>query len=260
MSSNPAARRRPTHRKGRPTLTRESVGRAALDFLDHHGPAELTMRSLAADLGVSPRALYNYVEDRRDLLTVAAELFESEWRPPELESGRWRESLRSYCRALRAHYRSHPGMTTLALTENITMARHPTMLRNVDTLIGFFEAAGLSLQDAYRACMETIRLVAGFVELQDIVYDRPPAHVNPADLAQFPPPWLRPKDPENSEGSGSSNASEDSEGSEGSEPVGDLPHLARLGELEPDSPDTLFAFSLDILVEGIAARAARPGE
>ncbi|WP_405546794.1 TetR/AcrR family transcriptional regulator [Streptomyces phaeochromogenes] len=136
MSSNPAARRRPTHRKGRPTLTRESVGRAALDFLDHHGPAELTMRSLAADLDVSPRALYNYVEDRRDLLTVAAELFESEWRPPELESGRWRESLRSYCRALRAHYRSHPGMTTLALTENITMARHPTMLRNVDTLIG----------------------------------------------------------------------------------------------------------------------------
>ncbi|WP_405954014.1 hypothetical protein [Streptomyces phaeochromogenes] len=42
--------------------------------------------------------------------------------------------------------------------------------------------------------------------------------------------------------------------------MGDLPHLTRLGELEPDSPDTLFAFSLDILVEGIAARAARPGE
>ncbi|MFG2344766.1 TetR/AcrR family transcriptional regulator C-terminal domain-containing protein [Streptomyces phaeochromogenes] len=177
-----------------------------------------------------------------------------------MESGRWRESLRTYCRALRAHYRSHPGMTTLALTENITMARHPTMLRNVDALIGFFEAVGLSLQDAYRACMETIRLVAGFVELQDIVYDRPPAHVNPADLAQLPPPWLRPKDPEDSEepkGSGSSSASE---GSEDSESVGDLPHLARLGELEPDSPDTLFAFSLDILVEGIAARAARPGE
>nr|WP_189323446.1 TetR/AcrR family transcriptional regulator C-terminal domain-containing protein [Streptomyces flaveus] len=121
-----------------------------------------------------PAVVINYVEDRRDLLTVAAEIFESEWQPPELEPGRWRDSLRSYCRDLRAHYRRHPGMTTLALTENITMARHPTMLRNVDALIGFFESVGLSLQDAYRACMETIRLVVGFVELQDILYGHPP--------------------------------------------------------------------------------------
>ncbi|MFE5917647.1 TetR/AcrR family transcriptional regulator [Streptomyces sp. NPDC056468] len=232
MSSvDPSARRRPTHRKGRPTLTRESVGRAALDFLDQHEPAELTMRALAAELGVSPRALYNYVEDRRDLITVAAELFESEWQAPELEPGRWRESLRAYCRDLRAHYRRHPGMTTLALTENITMARHPVMLRNVDALIGFFGHVGLSLPDAYRACMETIRLVVGFVELQDRLYDRPPAHIEPTDLLQVPPPWLHPEKDE------------------------DLPNLKRVGELEPDSPDTLFAFSLDILVEGVAARA-----
>ena len=232
MSSvDPPARRRPTHRKGRPTLTRESVGQAALDFLDHHPPAELTMRSLAADLGVSPRALYNYVEDRRDLLTVAAEIFESEWQPPELEPGRWRDSLRSYCRDLRAHYRRHPGMTTLALTENITMARHPAMLRNVDALVGFFESVGLSLQDAYRACMETIRLVVGFVELQDILYDRPPAHLEPGDLEQLPPPWLR------------------------SETEEELPNLKRVGELEPDAPDTLFEFSLDVCIDGIAAHA-----
>ncbi|MCZ4513835.1 TetR/AcrR family transcriptional regulator C-terminal domain-containing protein [Streptomyces sp. ActVer] len=230
MSNNPAARRRPTHRKGRPTLTRESVGQAALNFIDHHPAAELTMRSLAADLGVSPRALYNYVEDRRDLLTVAAELFESEWQAPALEPGLWRDSLRAYCRDLRAHYRRHPGMTTLALTENITMARHPTMLRNVDALIEFFESAGLSLADAYRACMETVRFVVGFVELQDSLYDRPPAHLEPADLEQLPPPWLR------------------------SETEDELPNLKRVSALEPDSPDTLFEFSMDIYVEGIAAR------
>ncbi|MEU5002273.1 TetR/AcrR family transcriptional regulator C-terminal domain-containing protein [Streptomyces sp. NPDC021622] len=230
MSSHPAARRRPTHRKGRPTLTRASVGQAALDFLDHHGPAELTMRSLAADLGVSPRALYNYVEDRRDLLTVAAEIFESEWRPPELDPGRWRDSLRSYCRNLRAHYRRHPGMTTLALSENITMARHPAMLRNVDALIGFFESVGLSLQDSYRACMETIRFIVGFVELQDMLHDRPPAHLEPDDLDRLPPLWLR------------------------SEADAELPHLKRVGALEPDAPDTLFEFSLDIFVGGIASR------
>lgn len=238
-SDHPPARRRPTHRKGRATLTRESVGRAALDFLGEHGAAELTMRSLAAELGVSPRALYNYVEDRRDLVTVAAEIFEAAWRPPELDPapGRWRESLRAFCRDLRAHHRAHPGMTTMALSENITAARHPVMLRNVDALIGFFAGAGLSPQDAYRACMESIRLVVGFVEFTDSLHDRPPAHLDPVELGQSPPPWLRAA-PEAGAG---------------------LTHLGGAGELESDSPDTLFEFSLDVFVEGVAARARRRG-
>ncbi|MDT0443951.1 TetR/AcrR family transcriptional regulator [Streptomyces johnsoniae] len=235
MSSDlPPSRRRPTHRKGRATLTRESVGRAALDFLGDHRPAELTMRSLAAALGVSPRALYNYVEDRRDLITVAAEIFEADWRLPPLDPapGRWPESLRAMCRDLRAHYRRHPGMTTLALAENVTAARHPVMLRNVDALIGFFAGLGLPLPDAYRACMESIRLVVGFVEFQDSPYDRPPAHLGPADTAPLPP-WLTP------------------------DGADELPHLSRLAADMPDgtgSPDEFFEFSLDVLVGGIAAR------
>ncbi|MFI0975855.1 TetR/AcrR family transcriptional regulator [Streptomyces sp. NPDC021093] len=236
------ARRRPTHRKGRATLTRESVGRAALDFLGRRGPAELTMRLLATDLGVSPRALYNYVEDRRDLITLAAELFESDWQPPELSAAqdRWRESLRAFCRNLRAHYRRHPGMTTLALSENITMARHPVMLRNVDALIGFFVEVGLPLEDAYHACMETIRHVVGFVELQDVLYDRPPAHLDPTDLERLPPSWLHPE----------------ADADAGLDPHVELPHLSRLGGLKPPSPDAQFEFSLTLLTEGIAAHAA----
>ncbi|WP_367044552.1 TetR/AcrR family transcriptional regulator C-terminal domain-containing protein [Streptomyces sp. Je 1-332] len=233
--SPPAAtssRRRPTHRKGRATLTREGVGGAALEFLGSHGAAELTMRSLAGELGVSPRALYNYVEDRRDLITVAAEVFEARWSPPGLDPDRWRDSLRAYLRGLRAHYRRHPGMTTLALSENITTARHPAMLRNVDGLIGFFTEVGLPLRDAYLACMEAIRFVVGFVELQDRAYDRPPPDVDRADLEQVPPPWLR---------SGSGD---------------DLPYLRRAtDELAAESSDAVFEFAVDVLLEGLARRA-----
>ncbi|QDQ14433.1 TetR/AcrR family transcriptional regulator [Streptomyces spectabilis] len=225
-------RRRPTHRKGRATLTRESVGEAALAYLGRHGAAALTMRSLAADLGVSARALYNYVEDRRDLVAVAAEIFQAGWRPPRLDPapGAWRAALGAFCDDLRAHYRRHPGMTTLALSENVTMAGHPAMLRNVDALIGFYGALGLTLADAYRACMETVRLVVGFVEFEDALRDRPPAHLDPADLAAHPPPWLR---------------AEEADG---------LPHLAAVAELEPDSADTRFAFAVDVLAAGIDAR------
>ncbi|MDT0318452.1 TetR/AcrR family transcriptional regulator [Streptomyces millisiae] len=235
-SETPAARRRPTHRKGRATLTRESVGRAALDLIGRRGPAELTMRSLAAELGVSPRALYNYVEDRRDLIGLAAELFEQDWHPPKLDPApdRWRPSLRALCDELRAHYRRHPGMTTLALTEDVTMARHPTMLRNVDAIVGFLTALGLPPADAYRACVETIRLVVGFVEFHDALHDRPPAHLAPGELTETPPPWLRP------------------------EPGTDLPHLTRLADLPPTSQDEQFTFAVDLLVDGLAARV-RPG-
>ncbi|MFE5668163.1 hypothetical protein ACFQ7W_30070 [Streptomyces niveus] len=38
-----------------------------------------------------------------------------------------------------------------------------------------------------------------------------------------------------------------------------LHDLGGAGELESDSPDTLFEFSLDVFVEGIAARARRRG-
>lgn len=211
------------------------MGRAALGFLGEHGAAALTMRSLAAELGVSPRALYNYVEDRRDLITVAAEIFEASWRPPALDPSpeRWREALRAFCRDLRAHHRRHPGMTTLALSENITLARHPVMLRNVDALIGFFTAVGLSPRDAYRACMESIRMVAGFVEFTDGPHDRPPDHLDPADLDLLPPPWLSVAEGDEAE----------------------LPHLAGASRAGgPDAPDDLFEFSLDVFVEGIAAR------
>jgi AcrR family transcriptional regulator len=214
------------------------VGRAALDFLGRRGAGELTMRSLATDLGVSPRALYNYVEDRRDLIAVAAEIFESGWQPPPLDSSpaKWRESLGLFCRDLRAHYRRHPGMTSLALSENITMARHPVMLRNVDALIGFFERVGLPLADAYLACGETLRMVVGFVEFQDGPHDRPPESVEPSDMARVPPPWLTPH-----------------ERDAGVE----LPQLSRLAGLAPATPDALFDFALRTLTEGLAARITR---
>src|SRR4051794_1578915 len=76
-------RRRPTHRAGRPTLTSEGIGRAALELLSHGGASAVTMRALADRLHVSPRALYNYAADRRAVLCIAAYVWQSDWRTPE---------------------------------------------------------------------------------------------------------------------------------------------------------------------------------
>ena len=53
----------------RPPLHRERVVRAAIDLADAEGLATLSMRNLAATLGVVPMALYKHVADKQDLVT-----------------------------------------------------------------------------------------------------------------------------------------------------------------------------------------------
>ena len=63
--------------RGRPALgkglTREDILAAALTLLDDGGGQGLTMRALAARLGVTPMSLYHHVEDRAALLRALSD-------------------------------------------------------------------------------------------------------------------------------------------------------------------------------------------
>ncbi|WP_253778961.1 TetR/AcrR family transcriptional regulator [Goodfellowiella coeruleoviolacea] len=219
-------RRRPEFRTGRPTLTRERIARAALAVLGEGGPAELSMRNVAARLGVSPRALYNYVADRDDLLRELVAVCQADLPEPRLDPTRWRESLRAHCHALRAWYRAHPGLLALARAEDLTPFAAPHALRADDALLGFFLDIGLSTQNAYRAWMITVLQVAGFAEVWDSWRDRPPAAQPAAVWAGVAPV----------------------------EPDDDLPNLRLISrESTVESPDVLFGSVLDMLISGIEA-------
>ncbi|CAM3251797.1 TetR/AcrR family transcriptional regulator [Tsukamurella hominis] len=61
-----------TPRRGRPpSITRERIVERALVVLDEAGVDGLTMKSLAADLGVTTMALYRHVDDKENLLALA---------------------------------------------------------------------------------------------------------------------------------------------------------------------------------------------
>ncbi|WP_160820279.1 TetR/AcrR family transcriptional regulator [Actinomadura sp. J1-007] len=220
------SRRRPEFRKGRPTLTRERIARAALEILGEAGPGELTMRAVGARLEVSPRALYNYVADRRDLLKEVVAVCQADRPEPRLDPARWRESLRAYCRDLRAWYRAHPGMLALARAEDLTPFASPEMMRPDDALVGFFLAVGLPPQDAYRAWSITVLQVAGFAEVWDAWHDRPPPGSDPAAWAGVPPYATGPG----------------------------LPNLERVAaEASPEPPGELFESVVTMLTAGIEA-------
>ncbi|MDO5494665.1 MAG: TetR family transcriptional regulator [bacterium] len=57
------------------SLTREDVVRGAMAVLGEEGHGALSMRRVARELGVSPMALYNHVENRADLVDAIAESF-----------------------------------------------------------------------------------------------------------------------------------------------------------------------------------------
>jgi AcrR family transcriptional regulator len=54
-------------------ITREAVLACAMDFVETHGVAGLSMRVLAAELGVTPNAIYRYVASKAELESAMAD-------------------------------------------------------------------------------------------------------------------------------------------------------------------------------------------
>jgi AcrR family transcriptional regulator len=79
---------------------RSDVVEHALEVLDRHGLADLSMRRLAADLGVQPSALYWHFASKQALLAaVADEVLRRGERP--VPDGPWQDQVTAEAHALR---------------------------------------------------------------------------------------------------------------------------------------------------------------
>lgn len=91
---------------------RTDVVAHAIDTLDEHGLAALSMRRLAADLGVQPAALYHHFADKRSLLSaVADELLRRGRRATEVVP--WDAELHLVCVELRDAMTAHRDAAAL---------------------------------------------------------------------------------------------------------------------------------------------------
>ena len=92
-SELPPAWARP-ERPGRdPSLTRARIIRAALEIADAEGPEGISMRRIAAKLGVGTMSLYYHVASKEDLLDLMLEAIYGEVGLPAEPSGDWRTDL-----------------------------------------------------------------------------------------------------------------------------------------------------------------------
>jgi AcrR family transcriptional regulator len=125
----------------RTPLTRERVLDAAVALADASGLAALTIRALAASLGVKPMAIYHHVANKEEILDGIVDRVFGQIDLPA-PGGDWRQAMRDRAAAARVVLRRHPW--AIALMESRTTPG-PATLRHHDTVIGILRTAGLSI-------------------------------------------------------------------------------------------------------------------
>jgi TetR/AcrR family tetracycline transcriptional repressor len=144
-------------------LSREKVVAAALELVDREGLEALSFRRLAATFGVTPMALYRYVESKEALLEGVGDLVLEEFQAPDPEQGDWREQLRGAARSFRAALVAHPAAVPIFLGRPLFT---PAALRGANAVLGLFRRAGLPSEEAVVVYQQVIRFVLALVTLE----------------------------------------------------------------------------------------------
>ncbi len=90
-----------------PLLSREAIVSRALSIIDADGVSGLSMRRLAAELGVSGPSLYHHFTSKDRILDAIISHISDEIRLEEVRPG-WEAALTSYAYQLRAALAAHP--------------------------------------------------------------------------------------------------------------------------------------------------------
>jgi AcrR family transcriptional regulator len=141
-------RRGPRRSRARqPSLSREQIVRAAVELADADGAEAISMRRIAARLGVGAMTLYGYVADRDALVAYMINEVVAEQGPlPDRPSGDWRADLEFMARWLRAICRKHPWLP--AELGSLPFFISPKLLAEAEFALAVLEPRGLDPRTA----------------------------------------------------------------------------------------------------------------
>ncbi|WJK42187.1 TetR/AcrR family transcriptional regulator [Solwaraspora sp. WMMA2056] len=146
-------------RAERASLTRDRVIAAAVALADEKGAAGVTMRAVAARLGVEAMSLYHHVSGRDGILDGMVDaVFAEIGTPPTAVP--WRAALRDRAVAVRAALWRHPWAVGLL---DSRAAPGPATLRHHDAVLGCLRTGGFSVQMAVHAMSVLDSYLYGFV-------------------------------------------------------------------------------------------------
>jgi AcrR family transcriptional regulator len=145
---------------GQALLTQERILSAALVLVDEHGVAALTMRRLAAALGVDPMAIYRHLPDKRAVLAGLVQRVFAEFRVPTVEEDGWQAQVRAFAHAYRTLVRAHPHLVFYVATDGASSGEAALMAG--EALYTALAGAGLPPQGVVRAADLLVDFLNGF--------------------------------------------------------------------------------------------------
>jgi AcrR family transcriptional regulator len=213
----------------REPLNREKVLDAALELADKEGLDGLSMRRLAKILGVEAMSLYNHVSNKADLIDGIVVRVFGQVEPPD-PGLPWQEQVRATAVSMYRVFGRHP-VVPLALATDQSNPTSADIMRPLDGLVGALYAAGFDDQETWRALTSVNSLVFGTLMLSTGGFTGDPGvHAGEQQVDHY----IRRLDPAR------------------------FPHFSRLlrwtreGLVDPGAD---FEQALDMLIEGLAARA-----
>jgi AcrR family transcriptional regulator len=204
----------------RETLTRARIIDAAVEYADAHGIGSLSMRKLGSELDVEAMSLYNHVANKDDIYDGMIDYVFASIPLPETDDD-WQAEIRHIGIAGMDAFTTHPWTVTLLMMRGNF---GPAALRFTDRVIATLNSAGFSDEDAHHAWQMLSSHTMGHAFQQS---------TNPS-VAHH----------------------QESEVSDQLERLAtEFPNVARLAPLLAQCEyGTEFAFGLDIIIDGLAAR------
>jgi len=154
-------------------VTREQLVDAAIEVLDESGLAGLTLRQVAARLGVQAPALYWHVRNKRELLDLMAEAIITSTVPPEVQEPApgqpWWEWLTDRTTAIWLGLRAHPDSALVIAGNRPTWETLPQIERLLAILVGL----GFPPVEALNSVLALGNLVTGCVLEEQASANRP---------------------------------------------------------------------------------------
>jgi AcrR family transcriptional regulator len=125
-------------------LTRYAIVSAALKIAERDGLDGLSMRVLAAELDVTPMAIYYHVPDKESLVNLVVDAVHDRQVPLEIGTDGWEASLRRRLQSQWDELSRYPGLGAHLLNQpDLGATPH-----SIEAGVAFFEAAGFSRRGA----------------------------------------------------------------------------------------------------------------
>ncbi|MCQ9133705.1 TetR/AcrR family transcriptional regulator [Streptomyces hilarionis] len=222
-------RRRPT-RSG-VVLSEDLIVETALRLIGEHGPEALSVRRLGTALGCDPSALYRYFRGTDDLVLAIADRIIGDAMAGFAPRGDWVADLREMAVRVRAGYLAHPRAAAFA---SYRVTRRQNEIRAVERGVGLLLSAGFEPAEASRLYLAFIDTVLGHAAM-DAAFQALPPQQRAADRQAWHEVYQQ-LDP------------------------AAYPALTRARRALHTMGDSSFTEAVDLLLEALAARAARTAE